>query len=581
MGPSDAATMQAELLTRLTEAEDTLRAIGSGEIDAFVVPDGAGGQRVFTLSTADRPYRMFVENMRDGAATVSANGTILYANARLADLLRCSKETVVGAPLTRFVSSAGMVPIGLEELRGPDGLGATVEIDLIDGDGDIVPVLVSASPLHVDGDQLTCVTFADVRGQRSHEREIARLEDQVERERILARDELDRLEARGQSERLESLGKNAGSVAHDFNNLLIGIQGYAASIKYEVEAAAAEREQHLAAMGADADEIERTVLRAANLTRQLLGFVRRETALVEVLDLNDVVADVEPLLRRTVGGDVELVVTLGPGVRSVHADRALLERVLVNLAVNARDAMPGGGRLTIETSTIDIDEPDASGSPILEPGTYVRLAVSDTGTGMTDSIKERAFEPFFTTKAEGGGTGLGLATVYGIINQSGGHIQIDSEAGIGTTITALLPASEALVSTPIAIETASQGKGTILVVEADDAIRGVMRRILATTRHEVLTAATGEEALRVAAGYDRDIALLISDLVLSDMLGKQLAETLIAARPTTTVLYTSGYPQGTDGKSRTVGPHDATLEKPFSTVSLLAAVHNVLNASKE
>ncbi|MEY2459500.1 MAG: hypothetical protein QOG30_1330, partial [Acidimicrobiaceae bacterium] len=478
---------------------------------------------------------------------------------------------IVGAPLTRFIHAG--------DLHGSDGLGATIEIDLLNGDGVDIPVLVGTSPLDVDGVQLSCLTFTDLRGHKSQLSEISRLEDQAKRERALAEAERNYSQASAESERLESLGLNAGQVAHDFNNLLIGIQGYAATIKIEIAAAAAEREQRLVAVSADAEQIERTVLRAANLTRQMLGFIRREVVRLENFDLNRVIIDVEDLLRRTVGEDVELVVTSGHDLHPVRADHGSLERVLVNLVVNARDAMPGGGILTIETSNIDIDDHEASRSPGLEPGRYARLAVSDTGTGMSDEVIDRAFEPFFTTKEDDGGTGLGLATVYDIISQAGGHTQIDSEPAVGTTVTILLPATEDIaLTTPTAVEASHrQGHRTVLVVEGDDAVRGVIQRILFSGGYEVLSAATGAEALEVAADHDGDIAMLITDVEMPGILGKELADMLLATRPATAVLYTSDYPPGIEGRSQTIGPDDAVIDKPFSTVGLLDAIRSVLD----
>jgi signal transduction histidine kinase len=568
---------QSNALTRLQEAEDTLRAIGAGEVDAFIVSDGGGGQHVFTLSTADLPYRMFVENMQDGAATLSPSGVILYANRRLAQLLSRSTETIVGSALATFVAGSGSA--GLDEIRGPGGLGATVELDLLDGNGVAVPVLVGSSPLDVHGDLLTCLTFTDLSAQKAQDREIARLEAQAEHDRLQARDERDCLEARlRQSQRLESLGQLAGGVAHDFNNLLGAIQGFTSFVKMEVDAAAALGEQRWVSVSADVEQIDRAAERAAHLTHQLLAFARREVVRPEVLNLNDVVVDVEQLLRRTLGEHVELVATLGHGLQLVCADRGQLEQVLINLSINARDAMPRGGRLTIATSNIDIDY--ALSRPELRPGRYVRLCVSDTGTGMDDAVIERAFEPFFTTKPSGSGTGLGLATVYGIISQAGGHTQISSEPGIGTTVTALLPTTEEPASTePTRVDTRRHnGHETLLVVEDEDALREVTRRVLVSDGYEVLTAANGAEALRVAAEYKDEIALLITDFVMPGMLGKEVAERILATRPNTAVLFTSGYAQGVLARAHTLDPGVPLIEKPFSATVLSAAVRKALDA---
>jgi signal transduction histidine kinase len=426
-----AAAEPADVLARAAAAEDTLRAIAAGEIDAFVVPDAEGRQRVFTLATADRPYRMILESMRDGAATVSSKGTILYVNARLAELLSCSKETIVGAPLARFVTTIGGVG------AGRDGLRAGIEGELLTADGVAVAVLVGFAPLELDGEQLTCLTFTDLRTVKPQNRDVEPVETPADHAR--------RQGTSQQSERLANLGQNAVQTAHDFNNLLASIQGYAASIKLEVDDAAAERERHMVAVTAHAEQIEHSALLAANLTRRLLTFVRGEIVRPEIMDLNDLVVDLEETLRRTVGPDVELLVRLDRDVQSVRADREQLERALMNLVVNARDAMPGGGIINIETSNVEIDEHDASLALDLQPGQYVRLAVTDTGTGMTDAVMDRAFEAYFTTKEDRGGTGLGLAAVHGTVSLAGGHVQIDSEPAVGTTITVLLPANNWIV----------------------------------------------------------------------------------------------------------------------------------------
>jgi PAS domain S-box-containing protein len=555
--------------------DESLRAIGAGEVDAFIVSDGAGGQRVFTLSTADRPYRTFVENMPDGAATVSPAGIVLYANRRLAELLSCVREAIVGLPLAMFLAGDETL---LAEIHGPNGL-AGAEFNLLRTDGLPVPVLVSSSPFDVDGDLLTCLTFSDLSAKKAQDREIDRLEAQAEHERLKARAELDDLQARlRQSERLESLGQLAGGVAHDFNNLLGAIKGYASFVRLEVDAAAAEGEQRWVSVGADVAQIERSVERAASLTHQLLAFARRDVVRPGVLHLNDVVADVEQLLRRTIGEHVELVAILGSQLHQICFDSGQLEQVLVNLAVNARDAMPGGGRLTIETSEIDIDY-SANGAD-LPPGRYVRLRVSDTGTGMDDTTLERAFEPFFTTKPTGQGTGLGLATVYGIISQAGGHTQIDSEPGVGTTITALLPVTDEVTSTALAhADTPHHPKGheTILIVEDEDAMREVTRRFLVADGYHVLTAADGVEALKVAAAHPHDIALLITDFVMPGMLGKEVADRIVAAHPGTAVLYMSGYARGALGPAHTLNSGVALIDKPFSSTMLVAAVRAALD----
>jgi signal transduction histidine kinase/CheY-like chemotaxis protein len=564
-----------DAIARIAAAEDTLRAVAAGEIDAFIVSDGTEGPRVFSLSTADRPYRIFVENMREGAATLSPDGTILFANRRLAELLSRPKETIVGSQLATFL--AGDAPVGLHEMGGASQAGTTTEIDLIDADGLLVPVLVGISPLDIDGDHFTCLTFTDLRVQRAQDREIAGLEAQAEDERAQVRAEREMAEARHrQSERLESLGQLAGGVAHDFNNLLGAMQGYVGFVKDEVDAAAGEGSERWVAVAADLGQIQRSIGRASSLTHQLLAFARCEIVHPQILNINDVVVDVEQLLKRTLGGQVDLVSRLEPDGLAVLADCGQLEQVLVNLAVNARDAMPGGGTLTIDTDGIDIDNASARGRPGLRPGPYVRLRVSDTGSGMSQGAIDRAFEPFFTTKPTGHGTGLGLATVYGIISQAGGHTLIHSRPGIGTTITVLLPSSKENAAPKVASLATPQLRGheTVLVVEDEDALREVTRRVLAGRGYHVLAAANGVEALELAANHDGDIDLLLTDLVMPGMLGKEIAEKVLALRPATAVLYVSGYSRGVLGQ--TLDPGVVLIEKPIPAATLLEAVREAL-----
>ena len=301
-----------------------------------------------------------------------------------------------------------------------------------------------------------------------------------------------------QAQRLESLGQLAGGVAHDFNNLLAVILNYTAFAAEELTAVTeSDWAERCEAARGDLEQISRAGQRAAGLTRQLLAFARREVVQPRVLDLDTVITAVEEMLRRTLGEHVELVTSLAGDLQPVLADPGQLEQVLVNLAVNARDAMPGGGTLTMDTSNITVDAESIAGGSKAPPGQNVRLRVSDTGTGMPPDVIEHAFEPFFTTKKDGGGTGLGLATVYGILTQADGHIHIYSDPGGGTTFSIMLPATSQ-AATPKAAEMAYQRtpRGeTVLVVEDEAALREVTRRILARNGYRVITAASGPEEI--------------------------------------------------------------------------------------
>jgi PAS domain S-box-containing protein len=380
------------------------------------------------------------------------------------------------------------------------------------------------------------------------------------------------LEARSnQSQRLESLGQLAGGVAHDFNNLLAVILNYAAFVAEAVTDNDAAR--------ADVEQIRSAAERAARLTHQLLIFGRRETVRPEILDLNAIVDDINTLLSRTIGEHVELVIRPADSLMAIRADRGQIEQVLLNLAVNARDAMPAGGTLTIETRMTDLDEDFAQTHPEVGAGRYVDLSVSDTGVGMSPEVAGRVFEPFFTTKPKGQGTGLGLATVYGIVTGAGGGLSIYSEEGIGTTIRAYLPAAEEPVTSTTEPDRGGVTRGhgeTVLVVEDEPAMMEVAARILRRNGYSVLEAATGTEALTLAA--DHDVQLLLTDSVMPHMSGQELAGRMQGVRPGLAVLFMSGYSEGVLGPQRVLDKNVALIQKPFTAAALLEKVGEVLTS---
>jgi PAS domain S-box-containing protein len=374
-----------------------------------------------------------------------------------------------------------------------------------------------------------------------------------------------------QSQKMEAVGRLAGGVAHDFNNLLTAILGHADLLLEDATQHDGRR--------ADLTEIKRAAERAAGLTRQLLAFSRKQILQPKVLDLNTVVTGMGTLLHRLIGEDIELRIVPAPGLGAVEADPGQLEQVILNLAVNARDAMPRGGKLTVETANVHLDEAYARQRVGVQPGPYVLLAVTDTGVGMDEHVKAHVFEPFFTTKEQGKGTGLGLATVYGIVQQSGGFIWVYSEPGRGTAFKIYLPrkaaSSQDLEPVPTR-EDSHAGSGTILLVEDEEAVRKLASRVLEARGYTVLRAADGLQALDTVERHPGAIDLLITDVVMPRMSGRELADLVRPRRPATKVLYVSGY---TDDAIVHHGVLDAGvmfLQKPFTPDSLARKVKEIL-----
>jgi signal transduction histidine kinase len=405
--------------------------------------------------------------------------------------------------------------------------------------------------------------------EEAHRRALA---DQVIKERLQAQAERERMANRlHQAQRLESLGQLAGGVAHDFNNLLaviLSCTGFVAEATADDES-----------VRADVDQIRTAAERAARLTRQLLIFGRQDKADIEVLDLGAIVNDVRDLLTRTIGEDITLAVRPAPGLPAIRADRGQIEQVLVNLAVNARDAMPEGGTLTIGLGTALLDEEYTRLHPQITPGRYVELSVSDTGVGMPPEIVSRIFEPFFTTKAPGKGTGLGLATVHGIIASAGGSLSVYSEPGIGTTFRAFFPPAEGQAAMPVEPpdDAATRGRGeTVLVVEDEPAVREITARILRRGGYSVLAAASGPEALSLITGREFDV--LLTDLVMPEITGMELAQRVQQAHPGVAVLFMSGYSQDVLGPRGALEEGVPLIQKPFAATELLKAVRAVIAA---
>jgi two-component system, cell cycle sensor histidine kinase and response regulator CckA len=527
---------------------------------------------------AEAKFHALLEAAPDAILGVNPAGLIVLANAQAARLFGYRRDELLGQPLDMLVpdSVRTVHPAHRARYFGDPkarAMGAGLELAARRKDGTEFPAEISLSAIETEDGMVVSAAVRDVS---------ERIEAQAERQRLKAQAERERLERQlHQSQRLESLGQLAGGVAHDFNNLLAVTLNYTAFIREAVaDGAAADPERRQAVLD-DIDEVQRAAERATSLTHQLLAFGRREVVQPRVVDVNAVIADVEQLLRRSIGEHVQLVTEPDPALWPVLVDPGQLEQVLLNLAVNARDAMPAGGSLTIDTGNVDVDEEYAAGRVGIETGRHVRLRVSDTGTGMSADVLHRAFEPFFTTKPKGEGSGLGLATVYGIVTQAGGFAQIYSEPGVGTTLTALFPVTDQVEvrAVPVAAALPAGGGETVLVVEDEDAMREVTRRILARHGHEVLVAADGAEALRIAGAYVGTVDLLLTDVILPHMLGKEIAERVTALRPGVRVLYMSGYAQPVLASQGTLDAGVTLVEKPFTEMSLLAKVRDVLDGA--
>jgi signal transduction histidine kinase/CheY-like chemotaxis protein len=390
--------------------------------------------------------------------------------------------------------------------------------------------------------------------------------------RLEADAERQRLEAQvRQAQKMEAIGRLAGGIAHDFNNLLTVISGRAQILLRRAGSTGA----------GDVDLIYQTAKRAAQLTRQLLAFSRRQTLRPEVLSLNDRLTSLLPMLRRLIGEDIQIVTGFQQELGLVKVDPSQLEQVVLNLAVNARDAMPRGGRLSMETANVELDESSSRRHPDSGRGPHVMIRITDTGVGMTPDVVARVFEPFFTTKGVGRGTGLGLSTTYGIVKQHGGFITVESEPGQGTAFCVYFPrAADATPVRPPAHRERPVGPArgeTVLLVEDETEVRRLARSVLEDCGYKVLEASGPEEASRIATYHANGIDLLLTDVVMPSMSGRELAERVCVTRPTTKVLYLSGYTDEALGVHGILTSDVAFLQKPFTLESLACKVREVLD----
>jgi two-component system cell cycle sensor histidine kinase/response regulator CckA len=436
-------------------------------------------------------------------------------------------------------------------------LTAANQVTLITSDGTEKWISYNKSPIRNQLGQTTgeVLILRDMTERRQAEEALQRTEEQLL-----------------QAQKMEAVGRLAGGVAHDFNNLLTAIIGYSQLMQSQLEPGSPMRH--------DLDEISKAGKRAAALTSQLLAFSRKQVLQPKVLDLNAIVANTSRMLSRLIGEDIRFRTTLDPGLKQVKADPGQMEQVLMNLAVNARDAMPNGGSLSIETANAYLDEMYAEQHVDVRPGHHIMLAVSDNGCGMDNKTLAKIFEPFFTTKEQGKGTGLGLATVYGIVKQSGGHIWVYSEPDKGTIFKVYLPQVEqdgALLPAPVQSESLPVGSETVLLAEDDLQVREFASRVLQGLGYSVLEAADGNEALRVAEQRAGVIDILLTDVVMPQIGGKNLSEKLKWERPEIKVLFLSGYTADSIVHHGVLDEGVAFLHKPFNSDDLARKVREVLD----
>ena len=517
--------------------------------DAQVRQERTSAQKA--LQESEERYRSLVENLDMGVTLIDSNFTVVMANAARAKIFGGSDADPIGRKChIGFGEESGMCAYCPAVRSMTTGQSAEVDAKIARRDGTTFIARIRAFPTF--GDDGTVTGFIEVVDDVTDQK---RLEQQLR-----------------EAAQMEAIGRLAGGVAHDFNNLLTAMIGYADVLLQQMVKDDPLREKVV--------QITYAAERAAGLTRQLLAFGRKQVLDVKVMYLNPIIADFEKMLRRIVGEDIELVSLLDSELATVKVDRSQIEQILMNLAVNARDAMPRGGTITMETANVILDEEYGKDHPDVTPGPYVRFSVTDTGSGMDNDTLSKIFDPFFTTKEEGKGTGLGLSTVYGIVKQHQGHIDVQTRMGRGTTFQIHLPAClepVAQVAERLESERQLQGDETVLVVEDEEIVRKVACEVLEMLGYHVLDAANPAAALELGRQYQGPIELLLTDVILPRMDGASLYREMTISRPEMKVLYISGYPGSSFLRRRLLKADDAFLQKPFAFETLGTRVRDVLD----
>ena len=559
---------------------DELRLVRSGngqpdEIVGFWVDVTERKRAEQALRLSEQKYRNLFESANDPILIFEPETeTILAANAQACETYGFSPDELVGTSLKRLTKDVARGEQQLAELveRGTYRAFETVHFRK---DGSEIEILVNSSVITYEGKKAVLSINRDVTERKQAEKEIRRLNEELEQRVVERTGELRESEEQlRQAQKMEAVGQLAGGMAHDFNNLLMVMRGYGELMLNRLDANDPLRR--------NAEEIQKAAERATALTQQLLAFSRKQVLQPKVLDLNAVVTDVEKMLRRLIGEDIELTAVLDLALGPVKADPGQIEQIILNLAVNARDAMPQGGRLTLKTANVTLDQAYVRQHMGATPGPYVLLAVSDTGVGMDAETRSHIFEPFFTTKGAGKGTGLGLSTVYGIVKQSGGYIWVESAPGRGTTFEIYLPlVKEAAASGelhPALPASTPGGSETILVVEDEMSVRKLAAEFLGSNGYRVLEAQDGGEALQVCEEHRAPIHLLLTDVVMPGMSGRELAVRLVGARPEMKVIYVSGYTDDAIVQHGVREEGTVFLQKPFSLDALARTVREALDS---
>jgi PAS domain S-box-containing protein len=510
------------------------------------------------LRASEQRYRRIVETTSEGIWVIDAQSKTTFMNLRMAEMLGYTVEEASKRALRDFMDADAWAGAETRLAEGLTGATGRYQSKLKKKDGSDLWVSINMNVLHdaegrYDG---ALALVSDISEERRAAAALARTEEQLRH-----------------AQKMEAVGVLAGGIAHDFNNLLSVIIGYTTLVVNGLPPNDPARE--------DLEEVQKAADRSSTLTRQLLAFSRQQVLQPRILDFNQVVLGIEKMLQRLIGEDVTLALLCADRIGAVLADPGQIEQVIMNLVVNARDAMPKGGKLTIETSNVVLDEVYAKDHLGVKAGAYVMLAVTDTGIGMDAATKERIFEPFFTTKEKGKGTGLGLSTVFGIVQQSGGHIWVYSEPGNGTSFRIYLPIADAAANAALLSSTTPpttlRGKESILLVEDDDQVRTIARKVLRQNGYTVLEAQNGGEAFLVSEDHSARIDLLITDVIMPRMNGRQLAKRLAQQRPEMKVLFMSGYTDNAIMQHGVLDSNVAYLQKPLTPEGLLRKVRSVLD----